>query len=286
MSRIAFVNGRYCPLASAFVHIEDRGFQFADGVYEVCEVLGGKIIDETRHLQRMGRSLSELKIRPPMSEAALKSVLRETIRRNRVSDGMVYFQVTRGQAKRDFVFPAPETRPSFVVIARSVDRAKAEALAAAGISVVTLPDNRWDRVDIKSVSLLPNALARQAAKEKGAREAWFYDRDGYVTEGAASNAWIVTKEGTLVTRPAEHGILRGVTRTTLFDLARREGLAIAERPFTVEEAKAAREAFVTAATTLVMPVVRIDGTTIGDGKPGSLVVALRRNFHSIAEAAM
>jgi D-alanine transaminase len=286
MSRIAFVNGRYCPLSSAFVHVEDRGFQFADGVYEVCEVRDGKLIDEARHLARLRRSLDELRITPPMGEAPLKAILREVIWRNRVIDGMVYFQVTRGRAKRDFAFPAPETRPSLIVIARSTDRTKAEALAETGISVVTTPDNRWDRVDIKSVALLPNALARQAAKEKGAREAWFYDKEGYVTEGASSNAWIVTKEGTLVTRPADHGILRGVTRTTLFDLARREGLQIAERPFTVDEAKVAREAFVTAATTLVMPVVRIDETPVGDGKPGPLVLSLRRNFHSIAEAAL
>jgi D-alanine transaminase len=211
-------------------------------------------------------------------------ILRETIRRNRVRDGMVYFQVTRGMAKRDFIFPAPDTPSSLIVIARSSSRAKAEALAAAGISVITVPDNRWERVDIKSVSLLPNALARQAAKEKGAREAWFVDRDGFVTEGAASNAWIVTADGRLVTRPAERGILRGVTRTTLFDLARREGLGIEERPFTVNEAKAAREAFVTAATTLVMPVVRIDDAVIGDGKPGPLVTSMRRQFHEVAEA--
>jgi D-alanine transaminase len=284
MSRIAYVNGLYVPLASAAVHIEDRGFQFADGVYEVCEVRDGRLIDETRHLQRLHRSLSELRIAPPVAEGALKLILRETIRRNRVRDGMVYFQVTRGMARRDFVFPEPDTPSSLIVIARSTSRTKADALARAGISVITVPDNRWDRVDIKSVSLLPNALARQAAKEMGAREAWFVDRDGFVTEGAASNAWIVTAQGRLTTRPAERGILRGVTRTTLFDLARREGFGIEERPFTVDEAKAAKEAFVTAATTLVMPVVRIDDAIIGDGKPGPLAAAMRRQFHEVAEA--
>jgi D-alanine transaminase len=285
MSRIAYVNGRYVAHREAGVHIEDRGFQFADGVYEVCEILSGRIIDETRHIERLKRSLSELRIAMPVAEASLKVVLRETIRRNRVRDGMVYLQVTRGVARRDFVFPPEDTASSLIVTARSMDRGRAEALSDDGIAVLSLPDNRWDRVDIKSVSLLPNALARQAAKEKGAREAWFVDRDGYVTEGAASNAWIVTREGSLVTRPAEQGILRGVTRTTLLDLARRDGLVAVERPFTLDEAKAAREAFVTAATTLIMPVVRIDEAAVGDGRPGPVTKRLRREFHSVAESA-
>lgn len=285
MSRIAYVNGQYVPLASAAVHVEDRGFQFADGVYEVCEVMAGCMIDEVRHVERLKRSLRELRIAMPLAEGALKIVLRETIRRNRVTDGMVYVQVTRGAARRDFIFPPADTSPSLVVIVRALDRAKADVAALTGISVITLPDNRWSRVDVKSVSLLPNVLARQAAREKGAKEAWLFDSDGFVTEGAASNAWIVTREGTLVTRPAEFGILRGITRTTLFDLAAREGLSIAERPFTVAEAKEAREAFVTAATTIVMPVVRIDDTPVDEGKPGPLSRRLRAEFHSIAEVA-
>ena len=285
MSRIAYVNGQYVPLRQASVHVEDRGFQFADGVYEVCEVLGGALIDETRHVERLKRSLRELAIAMPIAESALKLVLRETIRRNRVRDGMVYFQVTRGAAKRDFIFPAPDTPPSLVVIARSIDRAKAEAGAAQGIGVLTMPDNRWERVDIKSTGLLPNALARQKAKEQGAREAWFVDAEGYVTEGAASNAWIVSKEGTLITRAAERGILRGVTRTTLIDLAARDGVPVNERPFTVAEALAAREAFVTAATTLIMPVVRVDGRPVGDGRPGPFTLRLRAHFHEVAERA-
>lgn len=285
MSRIAYVNGRYVPLRDACVHIEDRGFQFADGVYEVCEVLGGALVDETRHVERLKRSLRELRIAMPVAEAALGVILRETIRRNRVRDGMVYFQITRGAARRDFVFPALHTPPTLVVIARPIDRAKAEAAAAGGIKVVTTPDNRWERVDIKSTGLLPNALARQRAREQGAKEAWFVDADGYVTEGAASNAWIVSREGTLITRPAESGILRGVTRTTLIDLARRDGITVTERPFTVAEAFAAREAFVTAATTLVMPVVRIDDTVVGDGRPGPFTLRLRSHFHEVAERA-
>ncbi|MFC2249232.1 D-amino-acid transaminase [Labrys portucalensis] len=286
MSRTAYVNGVYVPLRDACVHVEDRGFQFADGVYEVCEVFGGRLIDETRHLARLKRSLSELGIGMPVGEGALKVILRETVRRNRVRDGLVYLQVTRGAARRDFVFPAADTPPTLVVTARSVDRSKAEAGAANGISVISLPDNRWERVDIKSTGLLPNALARQRAKERGAKEAWFVDKDGYVTEGAASNAWIITRENTLLTRPAESGILRGVTRTTLLDLARRDNLLISERPFTLAEAKAAKEAFVTAATALIMPVVRIDDTVIGDGKPGALTTRLRARFHEVAERSL
>lgn len=286
MSRIAYVNGVYVPLRDASVHVEDRGFQFADGVYEVCEVFAGQLVDETRHLARLKRSLDELGIRMPAGEGALKVILRETIRRNRVREGVVYFQVTRGAARRDFVFPAADTPPTLVVISRSVDRAKLEAGAAKGVSVITLPDNRWERVDIKSTGLLPNALARQRAKERGAKEAWFIDKEGYVTEGAASNAWIITRENTLLTRPAETGILRGVTRTTLFDLARRDNLLVSERPFTVAEAKAAKEVFLTAASQLIMPVVRIDDTVIGDGTPGALTTRLRARFHDVAERSL
>ena len=283
MSRIAYVNGRYVPHRDASVHIEDRGYQFADGIYEVCEVHKGLLVDETRHLARMKRSLDELRIALPMPMSALRVVLRETIRRNHVREGMVYLQVTRGVARRDHVFPAAAVRPALVVTARSNDRDKANAAAAAGISVITTPDNRWDRVDIKTVGLLPNCMARQAAKEVGAKEAWFVDENGFVTEGAATNAWIVTKDGKLVTRPAEYGILRGVTRTTLFDIAKAEGLVIEERAFTVAEAKAAREAFISAATTLIMPVVKIDHDWVADGKPGALSLRLRAGFHQFAE---
>lgn len=283
MSRIAYVNGLYVPLRDASVHVEDRGFQFADSVYEVCEVRDGRLVDETRHTARLKRSLSELGIRMPVAENALKVILRETVRRNRVHDGLVYFQVSRGAAKRDFLFPAADTPPTLVVIARPLDRAKSEAAAANGIAVITLPDNRWERVDIKSTGLLPNVLAKQKARQQGAKEAWLFDADGYVTEGGSSNAWIVTAENTLVTRPAESGILRGITRTTLIDLARRDNLIVTERAFTVAEAKAAKEAFVTSATNVVMPVVRIDETVIGDGKPGALARKLRAHFHSVAE---
>jgi len=283
MSRIAYVNGRYLPMRAAKVHVEDRGYQFGDGVYEVCEVRGGRLIDERRHLDRLKRSLAELRIRLPMSPAALGIVLREVIAKNRIGYGIVYLQVTRGVARRDHAFPAPEVRPSVVVTARALNSARNEALAAAGIAVVSVPDNRWGRVDIKTIGLLPNVLARQAAIEQGARDAWFVDKDGTVTEGASSNAWIVTQAGTIVTRPADDAILRGITRTVVLEAIKALGLAVEERAFTLEEAYAAREAFVTAASQIVLPVVRIDGRPIGDGKPGPVATALRREFHRHAE---
>jgi len=283
MSRIAYVNGRYLPHREAAVHVEDRGYQFADGVYEVCEVRGAAIVDERRHLQRLTRSLGELRIALPMSLIALGFVLRETVRRNRVRDGLVYLQITRGVARRDFPFPPLSVQPSLVVTARHLDQARIEATAHEGIAVVTVPDNRWDRVDIKSVSLLPNVLAKEAAKAAGAKEAWLVDREGFVTEGASSNAWIVTRDGTLVTRPAQHGILRGVTRSVILDVVAAQSLAFEERKFSVAEAYAAREAFVTSASQRVMPVVLIDGRPIGNGAPGFVATALRRDFSRYAE---
>jgi len=282
LSRVAYVNGRYVPHGGAAVHVEDRGYQFADGVYEVCEVRGGRPVDERRHLDRLDRSLRELRIAWPLARKALGVVLRETIRRNRVNDGIVYLQVSRGVAPRDHAFPA-ETAPSLVVTAKNLDHDKAEATAAAGIAVITVPENRWPRVDIKSVALLPNVLAKQAAREAGAKEAWFVDPDGRVTEGSSTNAWIVTREGQVVTRPADHGILRGITRTVLLDAIAAQGLSLDERAFTVDEAYAAREAFVTSASQIVMPVVSIDGRPVGNGAPGLVATALRRDFHRFAE---
>jgi D-alanine transaminase len=283
MSRIAFVNGRYLPLRQAMVHVEDRGYQFGDAVYEVCEVREGRLIDERRHLARLKRSLDALQIRPPMSQPSFGVVLREVVARNRIRYGIVYLQVSRGVARRDHGFPAPDVPPSVVVTARPLNARKNEALAAAGIAVISVPDNRWGRVDIKTTGLLPNVLARQAAIARGARDAWFVDKDGTVTEAASANAWIVTPSGRVVTRPADHGILKGITRTVLFDVIKGQGLSVEERPFTLSEAYAAREAFVTAASQIVLPVVRIDGHVIGEGKPGPLATALRRAFHQYAE---
>lgn len=283
MLRIAYVNGRYVEHADATVHIEDRGYQFADGVYEVCEVARGYIIDMTRHLDRLDRSLRELRIDWPMHRSALQVVMAEVVRRNRVRNGLVYLQVTRGVAPRDHFFPAAGTPASLVVVAKRTSPAAATARAEKGLGVITVPENRWERVDIKSTGLLPNVMARQLAKEAGAYEAWFVDPDGTVKEGAATNAWIVTKDGVLVTRPADSGILRGVTRTTIFEVAAKLGLKIEERGFTVQEAKEAREAFITAATTVVMPIVTIDGQTVANGHPGSVALSLRAAFFDVAE---
>jgi D-alanine transaminase len=273
--RVAYVNGRFVPHAQAAVHVEDRGFQFADGVYEVWAVFDGKLADAEGHFARLERSLSELRITPPMSRAALSQVLHEAIRRNRVSFGIVYLQVTRGVAPRDHAFPKPGTKPSVVITAKQLDFAAAERKAERGVSVITQPDIRWGRCDIKTIGLLPNALAKQAAREAGAFEAWLVDKDGLVTEGASTNAWIVDDKGALRTRDTGANILRGITRAHLIQLAEELQLRVEERPFTVGEAKRAREAFVTAASTFPMPVTAIDGAPVGEGKPGPVTRRLR-----------
>ncbi|QLF70414.1 D-amino-acid transaminase [Peteryoungia desertarenae] len=283
MPRIAYVNGRYLPHKDASVHIEDRGYQFADGVYEVCEVRHGVIVDLTRHLDRLDRSLSELRIHHPMSRAALTHVIREVLRRNRVRNGLFYLQVTRGVARRDHVFPGPDVKPSLVITAKSTDPKVIALKNANGIKAITLADNRWSRVDIKSVGLLPNAMARQQAKETGAQEAIYVDSEGMVTEGAATNVWIVDAAGRLVTRPAEQGILRGITRTTLIDVSRHLGMEIEERRFSRDEMLKAREVFITAATSICFPVVEIDGVVIGNGHPGTVADKIRSTFFDIAE---
>lgn len=285
MARIVYVNGRYLPYAQAGVHVEDRGFQFADAVYEVCEVRGGALVDPTRHLARLARSLRELSIPAPMPDAALRHVLRQTVRRNRITDGLLYLQVTRGRAPRDFLFPDAATEPTLVVVARALDPARVAAKARAGIAVRSVPDNRWGRCDLKTVMLLPAALAKEAARRDGAQEAWFVDRDGYVTEGASSNAWIVRSDGFVLTPPLGPAILGGVTRATLIDVLAASGVPFEERRFTIAEAQRAREAFVTSASATVMPVVRIDDGRIGDGRPGTLTLRLREKFHDVAELA-
>ncbi|MFN3869113.1 MAG: D-amino-acid transaminase [Hyphomicrobiaceae bacterium] len=281
MSRIVYVNGRYVAYAQAAVHVEDRGFQFADAVYEVCEVYRGHLVDLPRHLARLGRSLGELSIRPPMSEAALALVMRRVVSRNRVSNGMVYLQVSRGAAPRDFVPPA-DIEPTLVCLARPLSRARQDAQAAKGIAVMTMPDIRWGRCDIKTVMLLPACLAKTAAHAEGAKEAWLVDAQGFVTEGAASNAWIVDEAGRLVTRRADNAILPGVTRATLLDAIDRLGLELVVRPFRPAEAQRAREAFITSATNTVMPVVSIDGVILGTGEPGPTTCRLRAIFRDYA----
>lgn len=283
MTRVVYVNGRYLPYAHAGVHVEDRGFQFADAIYEVCEIKDGRLVDETRHLERLERSLGELRIAMPMSRAALGLVMREIVKRNRVRTGLLYLQVSRGAAPRDFPFPGGGVTPTLVCLARRVDGAKRAARAAEGIAVKTMPDIRWGRCDIKTVMLLPAVLAKESAAAEGAQEAWLVDPEGFITEGASSNAWIVEGSGALVTRPTGNAILPGVTRRTLLDLLSREKVPLIERPFKVDEALSAREAFITSASGTIMPVVMIDKAAIGDGRPGALTLRLRSIFHQVAE---
>jgi D-alanine transaminase len=285
LARVAYVNGRYLPHARAVVNIEDRAYQFADGVYEVCEVRGGRLIDEGRHLQRLQRSLREIGITMPLSPVALGAILREVVSRNRIVDGLVYLQIGRGVAHREHAFPATSVRPSLVVTAHALPAEPRRRRTKEGIAVIMVPDNRWARVDVKTVGLLPNVLAKQKAREAGAWEAWFVDREGNVTEGSSSNAWIVTDGGTVVTRDAERAILRGTARGVIFDLTGASGIALEERAFSVAEALRAREAFITSATAAVTPVVKIDGTPVGDGRPGKVTRRLQEAFYRFAEVA-
>ncbi len=285
MSRIAYVNGRYVPLRKAAINVEDRAFQLGDGVYEVCEVRGGRLIDEARHMARLERSLKAIHIEPPMDRVAIGVILRELVHRNRVQNGIVYLQVSRGVAPRNHAFPLTPVKPGIVGTARSIDMTLGAKRADEGIAVITVPDNRWGRVDIKTVGLLPNVIAKQTARAAGAFEAWFVDRDGKVTEGASTNAWIVTGDGRLVTRQTDNGILPGITRSVLMDMLGAENLTAEERPFTVAEALRAKEAFISAASTIVLPVVSIDGKTIGSGSPGPVARRLRDAFHRHAEIA-
>ena len=273
--RVVYVNGRWLPYASASVHVEDRGFQFADGVYEVWAVMDGALLDAGAHLQRLERSLGEVRMSAPLAPAALRVVLREALRRNRVREGLVYLQITRGAAPREPFFPRADTPPTLVVTARAVDRAAANARAQAGIGVSSQPDQRWGRCDVKTTGLLANVLGKEAARAAGATEAWFVDGEGRVTEGASSTAWILDPAGRLRTRPLDAAVLPGVTRARVVSIARREGLDVVEAAFTPQEASGAREAFNTSASGFVTPVVRIDGRELGDGRPGPVALRLR-----------
>ncbi len=278
MSLIAYVNGRYLPHARATVHVEDRGYQFADGVYEVVYLHRHRLIDRDLHLDRLDRSLAELRIAAPMSRAALLAVLGQVASRNRLSNGLIYIQVTRGVARREHPFPPPGTRPALVVTARRTPPFPS-TLDGWTARAITLPDERWARCDIKSVSLLPNVLARQAACEQGAIEAILYDAAGMVTEGAATSVWMVDRAGTLLTRPLSHAILPGCTRAALIaELAGSMGHTLQERAFSLAELRDAREVFITAASTFVKPVLAIDGQPVGDGRAGPVARALFAMF--------
>jgi D-alanine transaminase len=283
MSRIAYVNGAYVPLAHAGVSVLDRGFQFADSVYEVWAVRGGRLFDAGAHMARLRRSVGEVRIKFAMSDRALFAVLRETQRRNRVTDGIVYLQISRGAAPRDHVFPAGNVPATIIVTAKDLDRTAIAKRAAQGVKVITLPETRWARCDIKSVNLLPNVLARQQAKEAGAFEAWFVDADGFITEGTSSNAFIVDAQGRIRTTALSDHILHGVTRAALVAIARERQMKVVEAPFTVDEAKAAREAFISAASNPATPVIAIDNVPVGEGRPGPVARALRA-FYLGAEA--
>ena len=286
MSRIAYVNGRYVPHADASVHVEDRGYQFSDGVYEVTAVVEGRLVDNDWHFERLRRSLGELDMAMPMSARAMTAVMAEMIRRNRVHNGIVYTQITRGVARRDHAFPARRQRLSLVMTARRNAPQAAQAQAEAGIAVHSVPDIRWGRCDIKSVGLLPNVLAKQAARAAGAYEAWQVSTDGFVTEGSSTNAWIVDGDGRLITHPVGNAILQGITRKRLLQLAKDAGIEVEERRFTLAEAKAAREAFITSTTAFVLPVVKIDDKTIANGEPGSLSLRLRELYQGFARQAV
>lgn len=276
VSRVAYVNGLYLPHRRAAVHVEDRGYQFADGVYEVIAVKNGRFVDDTPHLERLDRSLRELEIAPPMSRAALRVVMAEMLRRNRIRDGILYIQMTRGVAARDHPFPA-DSDASVVMTAR-IEPPQDPRLGENGVDVISIPDIRWKRCDIKSVSLLPNILGKQAAHRAGAFEAWQINEEGFVTEGTSTNAWIVDAEGRLCTPPIDEQILNGITRRRILKLAKREGIDFSERYFTLKEAQSAREAFITSATTLVLPVTTIDDAVIGNGKPGTFTCKLREHY--------
>jgi D-alanine transaminase len=281
MSRIVFLNGSFLPVDEAKVPFMDRGFLFGDGVYEGIGVLDGRLIDNEAHLERLERSLAEVRIPNPYKRAEWTALEEEIVRRNGMTEGFIYFQVTRGVAERDFFFPE-NAKPTVAMFTQAKSIADAPA-ARAGIAVITVPDQRWARRDIKSINLLAQVLAKQAAKEAGAQEAWMVE-DGFVTEGGSSSAFIVTKKGSIVVRPLSNAVLPGITRKSLLRLSEEVGIALEERRFTVEEAYDAAEAFLTSASNFVLPVVSIDGRLVGDGKPGPITKRLRELYLAMASA--
>lgn len=269
------------------LHVEDRATLFADAIYEVIEVKAGALVDEAAHLKRLKRSLSEIKLVTDFSINTIPFIMRESIRRNRIKNGYVYIQISRGCAKRDFIFPALEDTPATLIIfARAKNPLKQDEKSAKGIKVITHPDIRWKRPDIKTTGLLASVLARQKAIEQGAEEAWLYNSENIITEGAASNAWIITTENELITHPADRTILKGITREGVMRVSNELGLKYSERAFSINEAKATKEAFITAATNLVMPVIQIDEKTVHEGKPGPITLKLRQKFHEFAQISI
>jgi D-alanine transaminase len=281
MSRIVFLNGSFLPIEEAKVDFMDRGFMFGDGIYEGVGVLGGQLVDNEGHLERLERSLKEVGIANPYTRAEWTHLQQELARRNGMEEGFIYFQVTRGVAERDFTFP--DNVPPTVAMFTQAKAIAAAPAAQTGIAVITVPDMRWKRRDIKSINLLAQVLAKQAAKEAGAQEAWMVE-DGYVTEGGSSSAFIVTKAGRIVVRPLSNAILPGITRRSMLALSEQQGIGLEERLFTVEEAYEAAEAFLTSASNFVLPVVSIDGRPVADGKPGPITRKLREVYLEMAAA--
>ena len=276
MSRIVYVNGAYVPEAEATISVFDRGLLFADGVYEVTAVIGGKLLDFAAHMARLRRSLLELALPSPMDDDAILAIHRELVARNSLDLGHVYLMVTRGAADRDFAFPPEGTKPSFILFTQA--RAAIETPEATrGLKVATVPDLRWARRDIKTVQLLYPSMAKMEARSRGADDAWMVE-DGFVTEGTSNNAYIVTQEGTIVTRSLSNAILHGITRAAVLRTAAEHGVRVEERAFTVDEARGAREAFITSAGAFVTPVVAIDDVPVGTGTPGELTKRMRANY--------
>ena len=280
--RTAYVNGEFVPLEDARISVLDRGFLFADGIYEVTAVLGGKLIDNGPHLERLQRSLAEIGLESPVTMDELTELQLQLVRRNGLSEGGVYLQITRGAAERDFGFPEG-AKPSLVMFTMA-KTLLANPMAEKGASVVTVPDLRWKRRDIKSVALLAQVLAKQEAARQGANEAWMVE-DGFVTEGSSSTSFIVTMDGKIVTRPLSNAVLPGITRQAVMALAEKRGLTLEERAFTVEEAYEAAEAFLTSASTFVMPIVKIDNRTLSNGAPGPVARELRALYIEAALAS-
>ena len=279
MANIAYVNGRYCDLADAAVHIEDRGYQFADGIYEYFAFYHHRILDKQLHLARLERSLAMMSITPPMSMRALQFVMQEVIARNGREHGGMYLQITRGVSRRDHGFPKQAITPSLVITICAAKFPKPHEVKD-GVKVISHADQRWARRDIKSVSLLANIIAKQEAVSRQAREAWLVEENGVVTEGSASNSYIINAAGELITHPADAHILGGVSRQVVLALAKDAGVSVAERPFSIDEARQAREAFMTSTSINVLPVVMLDGKAIGDGKPGPITLKLQEQYNA------
>jgi len=279
VTRYVYLNGEFVAAEGARISIFDRGFLFADGVYEVTAVLNGQLIDFAPHMERLRSSLAKLDMTLDMDDTAIEAVHRELMERNNLDNGVIYVQVTRGVAERDFAYP-PDTTPTVIAFTQPRDYG-GDRNATDGVRVVTTPDLRWARRDIKSIALLPQAMGKQIAKQRGAFEAWMVE-DGLVTEGTSSSAFILTADGVIVTRALGREILPGLTRSRLLALIEDEKLPVDQRPFSVEEALAAREAFLTSASSFVLPVVSIDGHPVGDGKPGPIASRLRARYLDFA----